>query len=364
MSLYLGKSNNSNPILHITNNTNSISSMKTEFATSDTVFLSTLPYLSFTNSICSIQYTSQNYDSNSYPIGSAIPEHTAGVYVTIPPNLLVDIIDNLAKFFFVTTSNNGVSVVMDNLNFSTGGGCYYYNTSHTAFVTSSLSYSYPIVFIKGASISQVEVYVTNINKNNISPIINNGPIVLSNSTFTVGQTNILTYPYVSSSTINTSDVVVSTNNGTLQLINSRPSSGSLQILKYLSSYRIIHGGKILFDGTALNHKSIFSSYTSYTVGSTTLSNYQTQTTLLTSSLPIGNLLFIDEFTNVSPATLAINDNNLNVVLYSVTNNYFTATDTIVHINGSVYLKRYFRYPGANSASITANAINIKIISIG
>jgi|SaaInl8_200m_RNA_FD_contig_123_4729_length_1539_multi_107_in_2_out_1_2 hypothetical protein len=254
MSLYIGKDDNNNSIMHITEGTTGTDLMKNGTIL-NTVFHSSLPYLSI--SVYDCGPVTQWVHSAPWCC-----ETTTGSKVLVPKEARD--LWNAGKKVIISADG----VMTDPYPWSQS-----YYTTHAMWMPSvssdpllymgssyaSPSDSNPVLAIPG-HFSSVTLYVIDniINSNGYTPLPQpSDSIYIDNSTISVNGINLSDFIFISSSTLNSIDDVLKLNfrnSNTVQVINSRNTYSSLEFSSSIAGSTISKGNYLMYDS---NNKSKF-----------------------------------------------------------------------------------------------------------
>lgn len=278
MSLYIGKDNNNNSILHTTTSTETISSMRSGILQS-TAFHSDLPYAM--HKVYSPLSSNVLYiPDQPYLYPSYITTYT------IPTELLQLCIDKM--FLCVVVDGPKVLSGANVPNAYSEGSVVWYATpsptSSTLYVAvPSLTYKYPAV-LGNFTASGTKFYSFNISQETgYIPVSFPGTdINIDEGVIGIKGIDLSSIGYLSSSSINTVDTTATTSNtlDTIQFVNDVAVSGGMSIEASSAGNEIISiGGKAIFD-SAISSKYIYlGSVTGHLAyGAVTLSNSSGSTT--------------------------------------------------------------------------------------
>lgn len=227
MSIFIGKDNLNNPLLHITKTSKSASAMKTGVV-SDTVFHSDLGYIEYENYACTI-------------VDSGVS------YASIPTEALNLIVSNKRMYFFVYQLSSGVYTQYLSVIANTPGNAYFYNSALSAYGYYPSS-TYYRLRLPVSGVLSCYICIVNIDDNGFIPrTLPQNDIRIGAGDFIVKGVDLLDYKYIQSSTINDQDIAFQVNsNETFQLINSVPSVETIEIKGSPIKQEILKGNKVIF----------------------------------------------------------------------------------------------------------------------
>lgn len=253
MSLFIGKDNNNDNILHITKGETSLNDMKSTSLLVSTLFHSKLPIMT-AKKFEAVSITYINTYTPYYFNAKTGKRYDIEFHVEAIDYLLSN--SNILVYDIVADGN----VVFDVGNYSKANGiCQWFNSDK------SISHNHPFIGAKYARISKsivgtvidpvsVQLIVYNIDV--LGNLINtfsdtDRSIHITDSAITIGTDNMLDNSYVSNTIINTSDYTFTdVGNATRQLLNSSGASGTVEIKNTTSGIEIYNGNVKVFDTTS------------------------------------------------------------------------------------------------------------------
>uniref|UniRef100_UPI004048662E hypothetical protein n=1 Tax=Aliarcobacter sp. TaxID=2321116 RepID=UPI004048662E len=212
MSFYLGKDNNGISVMHLTKDIHSKVDMKSGVLP-DTVFHSSLRYLTFNKYVCKL------VNNTTFELS----------------NELIDRINNDNLCFFFVINGNLISSIRTAFGVDAGNPEYliFHSTISNIYdISVNPTYSYKYIITSGYNISSVSLIMLNLDENG-SFITNpnydeSKGIFISRTDLSINNINLLDFKYVSIGTINNIDDAISVAGTTkqLQLINSNIQDGA------------------------------------------------------------------------------------------------------------------------------------------
>lgn len=266
MSLYIGKDDVGNSMMHITKGVNTVNEMKNGIL-SNTVFHSDLPYLTYT-SYDAISYTDY-YKAGYYDVTS----------VQFPSEAISDIISG-NKLYLVVVNGEVLNTsdfytaeipVGSNIPVGVSIGTWYASDSYIASseqiyysdYSYAPSYGYNYKKIQGAGKRNVKLVVINVNIDGgwILPSFTGNDIFISSSGIIIKGVDILNYRYLSPLILNSTDSVLSNGITTFQLINE--VGGSSLTLSTYEDITIKIDNKVIFSTSTSASRVFFNSSSKY-----------------------------------------------------------------------------------------------------
>lgn len=348
MSLYLGKDNTDEPILHITSE-----NVSREVINKDTRVLSTTFHSKYPLFSCFL------YPSTSVVRGSnnaSICIFDASLYSR------VDLHNDLSYCVIVNGSSNNTKPYGHSSGYTSLASVVWYRSQASALNDSSTSTNYDRSMYPSSSYKYARVHtsytgtnigllLSNFNSNGLltefSPI--DTSIFINNEDIIIGQRSLKSTKYMSSETLNPSDVVINTNGRSYQLINS-VLNGEQGYVDLTGDSAVIKSNtdEVLFDSKSPFNLTYYGRYTGTAVVYATGGSGTYWSNSVVSGLTEGDLLIIttqygsrvDNFPYYSRYFMSYKENSEIVVSYTYTNKLLEKV-TLVTKEGSLYLKVYY-----------------------
>lgn len=264
MSLFIGKDNSNNSILHLTQGATILTDMKNGVL-SNTVFHSNLTYATWSRHTL-----------------TPVVRESGNTFLRLDANVAADIGYN-RKLFFVVINGSMIQYTTQALNFDNiywlrNGGWFgkWIGGGYSQYYESATPYAGYIDYLppNKANLAGSYLYVLNLTDSaylgvpvyNTSIIINNGSII-------VKGVDLLNLQYIAPKRINTVDTVFSFGNAEIQLINSNISGNErLEIISNSAESSIYKNRQVVFSSSAkcnIDYKGTISKvsgrYGSYTL---------------------------------------------------------------------------------------------------
>ena len=260
MSLFLGKSDNNIPVLHISSDTQQITTLKGP-PNPLTSFHSDLAYLSY--KLFTPIYTSFIPDT----ITSSSSYNPGGLVIVMSPEFYTEFAIHNTRLYIITLNDSDAGLNINALPLSKRNPasippqCSWYSFHPSSSTNDSLyngELDYPTTTHKYGYIntkvntSNVKILVTNYSHSGV--LFNyktSNDISISNNSLIIGGIDIATYPFISRSIVNVQDTIINLNGDTFQLANANSSPG-LSIVS-TPSVQVKIGGKVIVDSSYRNN---------------------------------------------------------------------------------------------------------------
>lgn len=266
MSFYLGKDNTNKNILHITKGVATQASLQSGILPT-TVFHSDLPYVSYTvyDAIHYTDYEKSGWYSTTsveFPI-EAIQNILNGnkIYMVVVDGSVFTSCDFYkAEIPFGSNIPIGVSVGTWYASDSYAGSeqIYYDDYSHTTVET----HRYKKIQGSGKRNVKLIVFDISVDGTYISPAFSNNTVYINNQHILIKGVDLLNYRYISPTTVNNSDMIITDGISSYQLVNSVVGNG-LSLNTQNNEVIVSVGGIPVFDTTKNLGNIFFKSATFY-----------------------------------------------------------------------------------------------------
>ena len=364
MSLYIGKDANNKPLFHITSGTSSKTVMQSPTPVGNSVFHSNLNYVSFDKYDCTFTAGVSTLYEGPYPIGYAIPETPMGVYIALPSQCLEDIVIN-NRIWIIEINRSGVkTLVLNHMTNLYSSNAIFFNSAHTSWSKTLLSYTHPQPFIKATGVTGIRVYVLNINTTQyLPPSQDSSGIYISGDSITINSVDLLNFPYMSTAVMNNVDSNPSLISGSVQFINSDLTGSSLELSSENSNYKIKKNGHDIFNSSLGSKKVFFKTIETCNVPSATFSFNTTYDYLLSSSMSAGDIFLVtitvDNSSTVNgPSFIMSQTDGDEIWTFQFSHPSLGGGDKLLCMNGGLYFRRLVTYPG--SGTIAGNALTVRV----
>jgi len=280
MSLFIGKDDSNNNVLHVSSDESTLAKLKSG-PYELTSFHSNLQYLSYKiyEPVSSYYIPDTIANSTGYYVG--------GIAVTMPNDFILEFSSIPTRFYFILLDNSDTLL---RYSFYPSGSrdtmynppfCMWYSSTpsagtnnglykgETPYPTSSNIYGY---ICSSVNTSNIKIVVTNYSDTGVlfNSKLNNNNIDITRDSFLIGGIDISSYPYITRHILNPIDTSIDLNGSTYQLCNNN-SEGTFD-LSTTGHVELKVGGKTIIDSRYNNNllSNSFHSITWYdlVVGST------------------------------------------------------------------------------------------------